>query len=152
MRIEIFNNMFIKNSKVIFRKFLKQIWGDLLISIKSTTTSESLLYRPNDVVEPPEDQELRLMRHHNHCKEYHGKVGVLSEEIYKNLFPCVVPNERAVNGSQLVEMNTQARVQNDDNSHRFTKPQLDMLAYTFPYHMQNTYSMNLYSYQKRLIK
>ena len=99
-------------------------------------------------MEPPEDQELRLMRHHNHCKEYHGKVGVLSEEIYKNLFPCVVPNERAVNGSQLVEMNTQARVQNDDNSHRFTKPQLDMLAYTFPYHMQNTYSMNFYSYKK----
>ena len=57
-----------------------------------------------------------------------------------------------LNSNQIVEMITQARLGYTSSNHKFSKERLDMLAYTYPYHMQDNVSMLPLDCQKRLTK
>ena len=47
-----------------FEKIAQASFGDLRIAIRSNSTSALMLSTTNDVLEPPDDKELRLMCHH----------------------------------------------------------------------------------------
>ena len=111
-----------------------------------------MLNKTDDVLHPPDDKELRLMRHHAHCKEYHGKIGVLCEESYESLAKIGIIQERSLNSKQLVELNTKAMLGNFGIDHQFTKEQLDMLAYTYPYHMYNEMSEQTLDIHNRILQ
>ena len=133
-----------------FEKIAQASFGDLYLAKRNIATNISLLYKTNDVLDPPDDNELRLMRHHTHCKDLHGKTGILSEDFFESSSNNAFTPERALNSNQLVEMNTQARLRYSRNNHKFSKEQLDILAYTYPYHMQGNTSMLPLDFQKKI--
>ena len=63
-----------------FDRIAQATLGELHISRKENSTGKTLLYKSCDVISPPSDKELRLMRHHIHCKEYHGKTGNINND------------------------------------------------------------------------
>ena len=111
--------------------------GELIIARKDCAKDETIFYKSSDVLKPPADKQLRLMRHHIHCKEYHGYIGrIIDEELYDYLSANNVIDNKKVNANQLVDMNNNARTGRDITEKSISKPQLDMFAYTYPYHMK----------------
>ena len=87
---------------------------------------------PNSLLTPPSDQELRDMRHHQHCKELEGVIGTCKD---------VNSNTISYAAADLVKLNTETLLPKELVQKPFTKGQLNMMAYTFPYNMKAHDSM-----------
>ena len=84
----------------------------------------------------PCDQDLRRMGHHIHCKDIHGVVTSNTHQ----LNTCSVNkdiNERRIDCNNIVKRNTRVFLGSESSINDFNKQQLDMLSYTYPYHMKN---------------
>ena len=123
---------------------------DFDISITSTLQANYTASRErsaskfNDILLPPKDQELRNMRHHVHCHDLNGVIGY-----YPQLCQDVNMKSRGyrhgcnngLNTDQMVYKNTQVTLGGMSSINDYNKNQLDVLAYTYPYNMQNSNSM-----------
>ena len=80
------------------------------------------------------------MRHHVHCKNLHGVVGY-----YPSNGNVCLPDQNGtaqiIDSKAIVEKNTQVLLGGESSINHFSKHQLDILAYTFPYHMQESDNM-----------
>ena len=92
----------------------------------------------NDCLVPPEDQHIRNMRHHIHCKDLHGVIGY-HPNIENSNDDLQLNNKR--NTEELVKNNCTVYLGSDIISTDKDKHQLDMLAYTYPYHMLESINM-----------
>ena len=102
-----------------------------LYDIQTTTTSSESdvppIHKINTALKPTNDQDLRKMRHHMHCKTLHGVIGNYPHTFMKN--------DSILNSSSIVKTNTQVLLDNESSISDFNNAQLDTLAYTYPYHI-----------------
>ena len=108
--------------------------GPLYELHNNTLQNKPTMRNINDVLKPPDDQVLRNMRHHVHCLDLHGIVGSYYEEesIDKNN-----SEKDGLDTGDIIRKNTNVylgpeNVLDDINNH-----QLDVLAYTYPFHMKD---------------
>ena len=115
--------------------------GDLVTLERNNNSTLPTLNLLSQVLHPPKDQTIRDMRHHMHCKELHGIVGYKSEEAstIQHCIPCC--ERKGFNSEEMVRENTKSLLQSHSSLANFSKPQLDALAYTYPFHMDGYDSM-----------
>ena len=73
-----------KELELYFSKIAQSSFGDMYDFDTSTTSKpqsvcreikEQLVFKINDVLQPPKDQDLRHMRHHVRCQDLNGVIG-----------------------------------------------------------------------------
>ena len=97
------------------------------------------VFKINDVLQPPKDQDLRHMRHHVRCQDHNGVIGYYPptcQEVNMNATKNIKGRCEGVNTNDIVKKNTQVTIGGNSSINDFNKYQLDSLAYTYPYHMQ----------------
>ena len=90
------------------------------------------------------------MRHHVRCKDLHGKIGYypqLCQDIDIRLGGDQNAFRKGLNTDEMVEKNTHVALGDTSSIHDFNKHQRDILAYTYPYHIQITNCMKPYDCQ-----
>ena len=89
------------------------------------------------------------MRHHVHCKDLHGKVGYYPQlsQIDRGLGGDPNLFRKGLNTDEIVTKNTQVALGDTSPIYDFNKHQRDILAYTYPYHMQVDNCMKTYDCQ-----
>ena len=79
------------------------------------------------------------MRHHVHCQNLHGVVCYKHKHTH-----CCLAGENnpkdVINTNKIIQKNTKALFGNENSDNSFSKEQCDVLAYTYPYHM-NEYEL-----------
>ena len=87
-------------------------------------------HQMNNVTIPPRDQYLRHTRYHIYLQDFHGVVGYYPQHD-NNFSVDQNATERVIDSNNIVE-----------NTHKFLKHfnthQLDIFAYKFPYHMNDS--------------
>ena len=123
-----------------FKKIAQVSFGDLFDFSKTFTGETNQIHNINDILIPPKDQDLRHMRHHIHCQDLHGVIGYYP--LGNNICNQDGSGQAEVIDSKfIVERNTQVVLGGDSSINHFTKHQLDILSYTFPYHMKGCNKM-----------
>ena len=137
-----------KELELYFNKIAQASFGDMCdfdMSTLSTPlsvygeTREHLVFKINDVLQSPRDQDLRNMRHHVHCQDLNGVIGYyprVRQEINKDSMLNVHGHRERLNTNEMINKNTQVNLGGLSSINDFNKYQLDMLSYTYPYHMQ----------------
>ena len=98
----------------------------------------------NDILLPPKDQELRNMRHHVHCQDLDGVIGYypqVCQDVNMKSHGYKHGCNKGLNTDQMVYKNTQVTLGGTSSINDYNKNQLDVLAYPYPYNMQNSNSM-----------
>ena len=116
--------------KEYFQMIAQASFHDLYDVYSTSTSSESdipLVHKINTVLEPTNDQNLRKMRHHMHCKNLHGIIGTYPHTSIRNY--------NSSNSSSISKTNTRVLLGDEFSISDFNSAQLDMLAYTYPYQM-----------------
>ena len=82
------------------------------------------------------------MRHHIHCLDLHGIVGYYPNKGEMDTSDLVVSEERrkvlageTVDTNDIVKKNCAVYIQHENFLNDTNKHQLDVLSYTYPYHM-----------------
>ena len=126
--------------EMYFQTISQATFGDLFDFEKNSNECSRCVLRLNNVLVPPKDQDLRLMRHHVHCHDLHGVVGYYPKT--SSYCPSVCRGSPdIITSEEIVSKNTQVFLGRNLKINNFTKQQLDIMAYTFPYHMQLSDSM-----------
>ena len=136
--------------ELYFNKIAQASFGDMFDFESSTTLTPQGVYKFNDILQPPTEQDLRNMRHHVHCKDLHGKIGYypqLCQNIDIRLGGDPNAFRKGLNTDEMVEKNTHVALGDTSSIHGFNKHQRDILAYTYPYHMQMANCMKPYDCQ-----
>ena len=123
-----------------FQSIAQASFGDIFDFDRSTQCIPKQVHKLNNVLIPPRDQDLRHMRHHIHCQDLHGVVG------YYPLHNNICSNEDnekidVIDSKAIVKKNTQVLLGGDSTINHFNNHQLDILAYTYPYHMYKSECM-----------
>ena len=90
------------------------------------------------------------MRYHVRCQNLNGVI-VYYPQVCQNI--NIIPQKNgkghceSFNTNDIVKENTQVTVGGSSSINDFNKYQLDMLVYTYPYHMQKVDRMKPYDYQ-----
>ena len=142
-----------KELELYFSKIAQSSFGDMYDFDMSTTSNSQSICNPitekavckmNDVLQPPKDQDLRHMRHHVRCQDLNGVIGYypqVCQKININTMKNGKGYRKSLNTNDIVLKNTQVTVGGSSSINDFNKYQLDMLAYTYPYHMQKVNQM-----------
>ena len=117
----------------------------LQVKLGSNDISERLvdnraLHHPTAVI-LKNDQDLRNMRHHVHCHDLNEITGYypqVCQEININSLGSKHAHCKGLNTNEIVYKHTQVTLGGMSTINNFNKNQLDMLAYTYPYHMQKS--------------
>ena len=107
---------------------------------------------PNIIFEgtQPDKQTVRNMRHYKHCKDLKGTIGSfcfqkeLSGENMTRVHDDISDNDSNImnfSPTDLVRLNTQKAMNDKSNAFVESKAQLDMLSYTYPFHMNKNPSL-----------
>ena len=121
-----------------FQSIAQASFGDMFDFDSTSSCVPKPIHNLNNVLIPPRDQDLRHMRHHVHCQNLHGVIGYYP--INNNV--CQTEQDeriKTIDSKTIVEKkNTNLLLGRDSSINHFSNHQLGILAYTFPYHMQNT--------------
>ena len=138
-----------KELELYFSKIAQSSFGDLYDFDKSTTSNlqsvcnpvkEKSVFKINDVLQPPKDQDLRHMRHHARCQDLNGVIGYypqICQEVNTKTMKNGKGYSESFNINDIVKKNTEVTVGGNSSINDFNKYQFDMLAYAYPYHMKN---------------
>ena len=102
--------------------------------------NEKPIFKINDVLQPPKDQDLRHMRHHVRCQDLNEVMGYnpqVCQEIITNAPKNGLGHRQNLKIDNIVEKNTQVTIGRNSSIDDFNTYQLDMLVYTYPYHTQH---------------
>ena len=114
-----------------FQKIAQASLGDLF-DLNNNDAEMSMI---KDVLCPPSDQDLRHMRHHIHCQDLHGIIGHHPQPL-----SCIHVNSKScdkhLNSNTIVRNNTKAILDDNTCITNYSDAQLDILAYSYPYHME----------------
>ena len=123
-----------------FQTVAQASFGDLFDFDMTSNKVLKPVQKLNNVLIPPKDQDIRHMRHHVHCQDLHGVVGYYP--MNNNFCLSNQGNDiKVVDSKTVVEKNTQVLLGGESTINHFSNHQLDILAYTFPYDMQNSDDM-----------
>jgi len=127
--------------ELYFDKISQATLGDLVTVERNINSPVPTMNPLSQVLHPPNDQTIRDMRHHMHCKELHGIVGYISKEAstIQHCIPCC--EKKGFNSEEIVKENTSSLIPPNSILANFNKTQLDALAYTYPFHMNEHDSM-----------
>ena len=131
-----------------FKKIATASLGELDINSNHITTSprrRAICQSPNDMYNSPEDQTIRNMRHHVHCKDHGGIVAIEKSsqetEVQTDSNETTTSSVNEFTTPELIWMNTRNRVRDQSSSLGQKNEQLDCLSYSFAYHMKQSESM-----------
>ena len=120
--------------RMYFEKIAQASLGDLYDYDTNIGISSKTVSKINDFLIPPRDQDLRHMRHHVHCQNHHGVIGYKHK--YTHCCPVGEKNPKdIINTNNIVQKNTTVLFGDECLDTHFSKEQCDVLAYTYPYHM-----------------
>ena len=98
----------------------------------------------------PDKQTVRNMRHYKHCKDLKGTIGSfsfqneISVDNMTRVHDDISDNDSNImnfSPTDLVRLNTQKAMNDKSNAFVESKAQLDMLSYTYPFHMNKSPSL-----------
>jgi len=118
--------------ELYFKNIAQSTLGDLYELCSNSLEGTQSPIKINDCLVPPEDQHIGNMRYHIHCKDLHGVIGYHPNPENSN-DDLQLNNKR--NTEELVKNNCTVYLGSDIISTDKDKHQLDMLAYTYPYHI-----------------
>ena len=105
-----------------FKKIAQATLGDLYDYDANLGLSSQSISKISDVLLPPKDQDLRLMRHHVHCQNHHGIVGYKRKHTY--CYPVGDNNPKdIINTNKIVQKNTGVMFGSESLNNYFSKEQ-----------------------------
>ena len=133
--------------QMYFDKIAQASLGDLYDYDTNLSSPSQAISKISDVLIPPKDQDLRHMRHHVHCQKHHGVVGY--NQKYTHCYPVGEDNPKdVIHTNKIVQKNTNLMLGGECSENHFSKEQCDVLAYTYPYHMNECEKMKPIDCQK----
>ena len=91
-------------------------------------------------LQPPKDQDLRNMRHYAHCQDPNGIIGYYPQLSQRDIINSIGDGHghyKELNTDEMVDKNIQVNLGEISSINDFNRCQLDMLAYTYLYHIHN---------------
>ena len=133
--------------QMYFDKIAQASLGDLYDYDTNIVSSSQTISKISDILIPPKNQDLRHMRHHVHCQNLHGVVGY--KQKHTHCYPVGENNPKdVINTEKIVKKNTNVMLGGECSDNHFSKEQCDVLAYTYPYHMNECEKMKPIDCQK----
>ena len=125
-----------------FCNIAQSTFGDLFDFQTNDNSTDKSLCKLNNILKPPNDQDLRNMRHHIHCLDHEGKVGYYPKDCKQEGSKLISNIQNGLDSTQIVQKNTRVALGGGTILNAFDKHQLDVLAYTYPYHMIDNCGMH----------